>query len=73
MARYLIDLDIPREEWLRLYRGTANAILCRADDGTRIKIAAHHFLSFVSYSGVMGRFELKIDENHKLQSLKRIN
>jgi hypothetical protein len=70
--RYQITLNITREEWLKLYRGAANTIICRAEDGTRIKIAAVHFIPFVTHSGVAGRFELVIDNDHKLVSLKRM-
>jgi hypothetical protein len=69
---YRISLNIAKEEWLKLYRGAANTIVCRAEDGTRIKIAASHFLKFVTHTGVAGRFELITDQNHKLVSIKRI-
>jgi hypothetical protein len=73
MRYYTVDLNISREEWLKIYRGVARKVHCQALDGTRILLPAHHFYSFVSHNGISGRFALEIDENQKLHTIKRVN
>ncbi|MCO7222988.1 DUF2835 domain-containing protein [Pleionea sp. CnH1-48] len=73
MASYIIDLNIPAHEWLRLYRGQATHLHCVARSGQSIRIAARHFQPHVTHNGINGVFRLETDQNHRFMSLNKIS
>jgi len=64
---YLVDLAIPREEWLRYYRGGANAVVARARSGERLQFPARLARPLVGADGVSGTLELWVDAGGRLQ------
>ena len=70
---YCIHLNIPPEEWQRLYRGKAKQVRCQSLEGVTIRFDANHLRSFVSHSGVQGTFELKIDNQHRFLSIRKLD
>ncbi len=74
MARRIrFSLNISPEAFLRYYQGTASVVVVQADDGLRVQIPANSLRSFVSQQGIVGRFELELDQNSKLINLKKLD
>ncbi len=48
-------------------------VVVQADDGLRVQIPANSLRSFVSQQGIVGRFELELDQNSKLINLKKLD
>lgn len=67
------SLSIDAEEWLRVYRGTAHRVRVRAHDGRVMDFSARHLQPHVRHDGVHGRFEMDLDENHRMLALRRIS
>jgi len=65
--RYLVDLAIPPDEWLRYYRGGADAVVAVARSGERVRFPARLARPLVSASGVFGTLELWVDGSGRLQ------
>ncbi len=68
----VIDLDIPAEECLRYYEGTASVVLVRARDGRTVQFPAHLLRRFVGHAGVRGGFVLRCDADNRLISIERL-
>ncbi len=68
LTRYVVELAIPGDEFLRLYEGSANAVVARDNvTGKTVRFPASRLRSFVTPAGVNGRFELQVDEHNRLQ------
>jgi hypothetical protein len=65
-------INISNEEFLKIYQGSANAVLVRAEDGRRIQIPANNFRQFVTAVGLQGHFEMVLDENNRLINLLKV-
>lgn len=66
------SLRIPAPRFIRYYEGSVQWVQVRAFDGTRVRFPASALRRFVTEEGVYGTFEMVIDENRKLLSLKKI-
>ena len=66
------SLDISSEDYLRYYRGSAHSVVVRAEDGRKVRFPASNLRPFVTREGVHGRFELLLDEENRLQELRRL-
>jgi hypothetical protein len=65
-------LDIPKEEYLRNYSGSAHSVLVQAEDGRTIRFPAVNLRQFVTADGVRGRFEMTLDGNNSLIDIRRL-
>ncbi len=72
MKRHRFRLELTADEYLLYYRGHARAIIVHDEQGRSIQLPANSLRSFVTNSGISGRFELVLDDNNKLIELRRI-
>lgn len=72
MQRHRFQLAISAETFLHYYRGAARAVIVQAEDGRTIQLPANSLRPFVTASGVVGRFELILDDHNKLVELRRL-
>ena len=72
MHRVILQLDIPREECLRYYRGEALQVHARSEDGRWIRFPARVLRPHIAHDGVRGRFELLFDARNHLVNFRRI-
>lgn len=73
MAQYIrFSLNISSEAFLRHYQGIASVVVVRADDGRRVQIPANTLRPFVSQQGIVGWFELELDQDNKLIKLIKL-
>ncbi len=71
--RIRFRLNIPAQRFLRYYQGTIQWVQVRAFDGTRVRFPASALRRFVTEDGVEGTFEMTIDENDKLVSMRKLD
>ena len=71
MKKYWVNLQISREEYLKLYRGTASQVAATSIDGIALRFPASALKSFVSHDGVEGLFCITVDDNNKLLAIDR--
>lgn len=71
--QFEVSLAIAADEYLKLYRGVASEVIAHADGGARIRFPANALKPFVTHAGVYGRFVISVDQNNRLQSVKRVN
>lgn len=65
-------LDIPQQEYLRNYSGSAHSVLVQAEDGRTVRFPAVNLRQFVTKYGVRGRFEMTLDENNSLIDIRKL-
>ncbi len=68
----IVDLNITADEYLRWYRGHAQAVFATSRDGKRIRFPAQALQRFVTHAGVQGTFAVYYDESNKLISIERL-
>ncbi len=67
-----LDISLPAEEFLRVYRGTANRVLLRSREGKSVSLPAGRLQPFLSHEGIYGSFELSFDAAGKFISLRKL-
>jgi hypothetical protein len=66
------SLDLPADQALRYYQGSARYVVVRAENGQRLQFPAEHIRPFIGQDGVTGRFSIQFDDNNKLLAIKRL-
>lgn len=73
MQNHLIfRLQIPADEYLRLYQGVASNVTAISDQGLKVKFPANILRPYVTHRGIYGVFAIHFDENKKFQRIDRI-
>lgn len=72
MREIHFTLHINADEMLRYYRGAAQSVLARTDQGLRVQFPAEALRPFVTKDGVHGRFALRFDANNKLAGIRKL-
>lgn len=67
-----IFLDIPRNKFERIYRGTAKSVVVEMDNGVIIEFSAQELVPYVASIGIYGWFEIVFDENNRMLSFESI-
>jgi hypothetical protein len=70
--QFRFSLYIAPQAYLRYYQGTASQVSVLAEDGRRIQFPAHHLRPFVTPDGILGRFEMMLDGDNRLISIRRL-
>ena len=66
-------IDLAAEAFLRYYQGTARAVIVRAEDGRRVQLPAVKLRPFLLADGIQGWFEITLDDQNKLLSIRRLD
>lgn len=72
MPAVVVTLNIPRDEYLRVYMGQARSVLARDSLGRKIAFPVNVLQPFVSHDGVQGKFRLEFDEENRFKTIKRL-
>ena len=67
------SLNLSAQRYLRFYQGNAKSVSVLADDGRRLEFPANALRPFVTRQGIQGHFEIQIDEDNRLQQIRRID
>lgn len=73
MTEYEFNLHLSAEEYLQYYEGVAKAIQVRTTCGKTIQFTAEKMRNFVLQDGVHGTFIIKLDNENKFISIKRLS
>lgn len=73
MKVHRVSLSIPAERYVALYAGKVTSVRAVTEEGLRVQFPGKVLNRFVTHEGLYGRFELKIDNNNRLQSIGLIN
>lgn len=68
-----VSLDIPAEEFVRLYEGSARYVVATDEQGRTVRFTAGHLRRFVTAEGVRGRFEIEYGPDHRFRSIRRLD
>ncbi|MBM4203666.1 MAG: DUF2835 family protein [Gammaproteobacteria bacterium] len=69
---YILDIDIPRDELLKFYAGTARQVTAVARGGVRLAFPATVLQPHVTDDGVRGTFRLITGGDRKLRAFERV-
>ena len=72
MPHFEFSLNLPAHKIERIYRGDARFILVESDDGLTLQLPAINFRDHVAADGIHGRFRVRIDDNNRIMSLRRL-
>jgi hypothetical protein len=73
MKSIVFDLNIPREEWLKIYRGEATDVYTVSRDGRRVRFPAAILHKYVTHFGVTGVYEITFDDLGKFQTIVKLD
>lgn len=72
MQEIIIDIVIPRDEWLKLYRGETNTVFAKSRDGRSIQFPANILTKYITQNGVEGSFVITFNDGGKFQSIIKL-
>jgi len=70
--KYIFRLSISRQQYLGYYRGTVRNVQVLSECGQSIRFPAHRLRSFLTDSGVNGRFTLTVDQDNRFVRMEEI-
>ena len=69
MPAIIVDLAIPADEYVALYKGVVKDVVATARDGRVLRFPANILQRFVTRDGVYGTFTIHFDANNKFQTI----
>lgn len=73
MPTVVVDLAIPADEFVRLYRGTARDVHAHTREGRSVRFPANILRPFVTRDGVHGRFRIRFDPRGKFVAIDALS
>ncbi len=73
LRQFEFTLSISNEQTQRIYEGQARFILAYTDSGLKLQLPAQNFRTYVSDTGIQGRFRVEITDENKLVKLRRLD
>lgn len=70
---YEFYVHVSAERLLAMYSGDARYLIVWSSEGLKLQLPLANFRPFVTDGGLKGRFEVTVDQQNKLQSLKKIS
>ena len=68
----IVDVVIHRDDWLRVYEGTAWRVWVRARDGRSVVFPARILQRWMEHDGVFGSFMIHYDGEGKFHSVEKL-
>ena len=68
-----MHLNIPPEQFQRLYEGVAKTVNARSIDGKSVRFPANILRPFVTHAGVVGTFAIHFSAEHRFQNIEKID
>ncbi|MBL4680966.1 MAG: DUF2835 family protein [Pseudomonadales bacterium] len=72
MRSLIIDIQLPRDEYLRVYQDYIRQVKAVARSGESVRFPVSVLQKFVAEDGVRGTFELFFDNDNKFVEIVRI-
>ncbi|BCE01698.1 DUF2835 domain-containing protein [Marinicellulosiphila megalodicopiae] len=66
------NINIPYEDFEAVYRGAAKSVLANSEQGKSVRFPADILRPFLTRDGIVGRFCVQFDANHKFSGIKRM-
>ena len=73
MKSMRFSLNISAEQYQRYYQGSATSVVVTAEDGRSLKFPASALQQFITHEGISGHFEIRFDDQNKLESVIRLS
>ncbi|WP_344797352.1 DUF2835 domain-containing protein [Litoribacillus peritrichatus] len=68
----IVSLNIPADEYLRVYSGVARTVVTHSIDGRSVRFPANILQPFVTREGIRGRFCIFFTEEGKFDRIERV-
>ncbi len=68
----VVTLNIPADEYVRVYQGSAKYVVARSQDGRTVQFPVNILQPFLTREGIHGVFVLRHDANNKFVSIERL-
>ena len=72
-TEYIVPLNITADAYQGLYSGDARNVFAHDRQGRKIQFPASSLRPFVTHQGISGTFIIRVDENHKLVAVTRLD
>lgn len=72
MQQILVSLTISKDEFMRLYQGTARSVVTRATDGRTVRFPASILRPFLLHDGISGVFKITFNDQGKYQGIEKL-
>ncbi len=70
---YDFHVSVSAERLLAMYSGDARYLIVWSKEGLKLQLPLGNFRPFVTDEGLQGLFQVTVDQDNKLQSLKKLS
>ncbi len=72
MRSYEFEMALSVAKTQSIYEGQVRYILVETEQGLKLQLPAANFRSYVTATGIQGRFSVKIDASNKIIALRKL-
>lgn len=72
MASLIVDIHLPKEEYLKVYQSYVRQVRAVARSGESVRFPVTVLQPFLGHDGIRGSFELHFDGNNKYVDIKKL-
>ena len=72
MGSLIVDIRLPRDEYLKVYQSYVRQVRAVARSGESVRFPISVLQPFLTHEGVTGSFRLSFDSDHKFIGIEQI-
>ncbi len=71
--KFTFRLKLTQQQFLRYYQGSASSVQVRSETGQTLQFPAYRLRSFLTASGIEGRFALIVDQDNRFIRMEKLS
>jgi len=72
MTGLIVDINIPVDEYQKLYAGTVKDVYAVSRGGKRVRFPAKILVPYVDHCGISGSFFIEFNEEFRFKSIQKL-
>lgn len=72
MGSLIVDITLPREEYLKVYQSYVRQVRAVARSGESVRFPISVLQPYLTHTGVRGSFRLSFDQQNKFVGIERL-
>ncbi len=72
MRSFTFSVNISYNTFLQHYSGAASSVVVLTDNGLKLQLPAIRLRSFLTQTGITGKFRVLVNSDNKIETIERI-
>ena len=71
--KFIFRIRMTQQQFLRYYQGSINSVQVVSESGQTLRFPAHRLRSFLTTTGISGRFALIVDQHNRFVRMEKLS